>query len=194
MYVVRNLTKRTIILSDLRAEIGPLKMLDLEKVAHREAIERSADLRTALQSRRLRLMSNGVKSVPEKEIQVIEKITEKIIEKHIEKPSEDGMDEKKLEAMMRRILAEQTKEPTSPKDNTNVILNAVAALKEQLANISSTKDGVSDMPDIDPVLFADLQSKAIEKISETIETGSKKVPKKVKLKNTRSTDLASELD
>ncbi len=190
MYVVRNLTKRTIILSDLRAEIGPYKILDLEKIAHREAVDRSADLRTALKSSRLKLMSNSVlNKKPEKEIQIVERI----IEKHIEKPSEDGIDEEKLEAIMRRLLEEKIKQPVAPQDNTSVILNAVAALKEQLAKMGS-EDGISDMPDIDPALFADLQSKAVEKISETIETGVKKTPKKVKLKNTRSTDLANELD
>lgn len=177
------------ILSDIRAEIGPYKMLDLEKVAHREAIERSANLRAALKSKRLRLMSNGVRSKqPEKEVHIIERV----IEKHIEKPA-DGIDEVKLEAIMRKLLKEQIKEPAAQQDNTSVILNAVASLKEQLANMSP-EDKLSDMPNIDPAKFADLQSKAIEKISETIEMGSKKVLKKVKLKNTKSTDLASELD
>jgi len=188
MYVVRNLTKHTIILSDIRAEIGPGKMLDLEKVAHREAIERSADLRAAKKSSRLRLIGNDVASKPKlkpAETSVINQITERIIEK----PSENNLDEEKLEAIMRKILSEQIQ--PSAAVNTDQILDAVIALKKQLA---TTDKSSPDMPNIDPTQFADLQSKAVEKLSETIETGVKKTPKKVKLKNTKSSDLANELD
>lgn len=163
-------------------------MLDLEKVAHREAIERSADLRSARKSARLRLMSNSVLSQQPEKVHFIERIIEKYIE-----PSGGGIDEKKLEAMMRRLLAEQKKEPAAFQDSTATILNAVDSLKEQLTNMRPKEESFN-MPNIDPAKFADLQSKAIEKISETIETGARKTPKKVKLKNTRSTDLASELD
>lgn len=195
MYVVRNLTKRTIILSDLKAEIGPYKMLDLEKVAHREDVSRSRDLRNALKSARLRLMSNSVAKQPKvPEVRIIERIIEKQVEKH---HTETIIDEGKLEAIMRKILSEQPKPPTQIQESVpvNKILDAFAALQQKIDTFGTDKkDSLLDMPNIDPERLADLQSKAIEQISKNIETGVRKTGKKVKLKDTNLSDLASELD
>ena len=191
MYVVRNLTKRTIILGDLKAEIGPYKMLDLEKVAHREDVSRSRDLRSALKSAMLRLMSNSVvKQKKEPEV----KIVERIIEKH---HTETTIDEARLEAIMRKILSEKSTPPTQIQESipTDKILDAVAALQQKIDTLGTGKEeSLLDMPGIDPERLADLQSKVIEEMSKNIETGVRKTGKKVKLKDTNLSDLASELD
>ena len=178
-YVIHNLTKRTIVLSDLRAEIGPHKMLDLEKVADRPTIQRSGDLKVALNTSRLRLCSHGVVSKSKPEIQVIERIIEK---------QGSGFDEDRLKEILRQIVGEQ-----KPIDSSQALLGALASLEQKIASMGGNKQGDFDMPDIDPELLANLQSKAIDKISENIETGVKKSGKKVILKDTRLDDLADEL-
>ncbi|KKM23190.1 hypothetical protein LCGC14_1617740, partial [marine sediment metagenome] len=99
-----NLTNKAIILSDLRAEIGPHKMLDLEKVAERTAVDRSYDLRLALSTKRLRLCSQGVVSKTSKpEVFVVEKIIEK---HHHHESGQQGLDEARLAALMKKIMLE----------------------------------------------------------------------------------------
>lgn len=189
-YIVHNLTNRTIVLADLRAEIGPKKMLDLEKVAARSDIDRSYDLRFALDSHRLRCCSTGIVSRNSKpEIQVVEKVIEKHeVEHHHHESS--GIDEMRLMAMMKRVMAEN--KPAAG-DNQQV-LDAVAALQKQLETMGGESGSESEGPSIAPELLADLQAKAVAKMSEDIETGNKKSGRKVILKNTRLGDLADELD
>lgn len=189
-YIVHNLTKRTIILSDLRAEIGPQKMLDLEKVAERTAIDRSYDLRLALSTKRLRLCSQGVVSKTAKP-EVL--IVEKIIEKHHHHETQ-SIDEARLAAMLKKIMLENQVAPqAAPVDSSQQILEAMNALQEKIASMGGESSSGTDMPSIDPEKLAELQAKAINKMSESIETGIKKPGKKVILKNTRLNDLADEL-
>lgn len=178
-YVVHNLTRRTIVLSDLRAEIGPHKMLDLEKVADTSTIQRSHDLKFALNTSRLRLCSHGIVSKNKPEIQVIERIVEK---------QGNGFDEDRLKEILRQIVGEKQTvlDPSQP------LLEALAALEKKIAAIGGKEDE-TDIPSLDPELLAELQSKAVAKISDTIETGLKKSGKKVILKDTGLGDLANEL-
>ncbi len=195
-YIVHNLTKRTIVLSDLRAEIGPHKMLDLEKVAERAAIDRSYDLRLALDTKRIRLCSQGIVSKTAKpEVRVIEKIIEKHHHHEIETNTQT-IDEARLAALMRKIMLENqaTALATAPIDASQQILQAMSALQEKIESMGGDSSSELDMPSIDPEKLAELQAKAIEKLSENIETGIKKTGKKVILKNTHLGDLANELD
>lgn len=192
MYIVRNLTNQTIVLSDLRAEIGPYKMLDLEKVALREAIDRSGDLKFALSTAKLRLLNSGI--IRENGLTSTQ---ERVIEKHhyIEREKTD-LTEAKMMAMMRKLIQEQKN--TSNSNNVDQqVLDAVTALKNQISSLNisgetTTKGGI-EMPSIDPVKLAELQSKAITKVSENLKTGNVKNKRKVILKNTKLDDLANEL-
>ena len=186
-YVVRNLTSRTIILSDIRAEIGPHKMLDLEKVAEREKVDRSYDLRLALDTKRLRVCSDGVVST------IKPKVVERVIEQHhYHEQPQPAIDEARLAAMMRVIIKEN--QPVPQQGSNEEVLNAMAAIQKQLEGIDAGDISRSDMPNIDPAIFAEMQGKAVAKLSENIETGNKKTGRKVILKNTRLGDLADELD
>lgn len=173
-------------------------MLDLEKVAERSAIDRSYDLRLALKTSRVRLCSQGITSGKSRpEIKIVE--VEKIIEKH---HHETSIDEDKLTALMRKIISEQNNSPViaeQPKDNSGQILDAMAALQEQISNIKVTgiagsEDDSISMSSIDPVKLAEMQAKAIDKMAGNIETGNKKQSKRVVLKNTNLNNLADELD
>lgn len=197
-YVVHNLTKRTIVLSDLRAEIGPQKMLDLEKVAERAAIDRSYDLRLALNTKRIRLCSQGIVS---KTVKPEVLVVEKIIEKHHHHKTEiktEILDEARLAALMKKILLENQPAPqqvtVAPIDSSQQILEAMTALQQKIDAMGGDDNAELSMPSIDPVRLAELQAKAIDKMSADIETGIKKPGKKVILKNTHLGDLASELD
>ncbi len=192
-YIIHNLTKRTIILSDLRAEIGPHKMLDLEKVAERTAIDRSYDLRLALDTKRIRLCSQGVVSKTAKpEVRVIEKIVEK---HHHHETEIHTLDEARLAELMRKIILENQAAPQpAAVDSSQQILQAMNALQSKIDSMGGDESSGLDMPSIDPEKLAELQAKAIAKLSENIETGIKKSGKKVILKNTHLGDLANELD
>ena len=191
-YVVHNLTKNTIILSDLRAEIGPSKILDLEKVATHEAIIRSYDLKLALDSARLRLCNNSVKKQP--------KIVEKIVEHHhhhtehhttLAPVAEPAMDTDKLLSMMGKML----------KENNNSInaqvVQAVNDLKDQIAAAPRTSDSKNIDPEdvgIDPQKLAELKSIAIDKMTDSMETNViNKTGKKLSIKSNLN-DLADELN
>jgi len=179
-FIVHNLTTRTIILSDLRAEIGPQKMLDLEKVADRLRIDRSKDLRSALDTQKLRICSQGVltKSVTP---------TVQTIEHH---HHAQNLDEVKLADLMRRVIQEQS---LSVNNVTNVqLLQILEALQKKLDTISTGED-TTDVPTMAPEKLAELQGKVIDKMSDNIETGIRKSGKKVILKNTKLGDLAHEL-
>lgn len=177
-FIVHNITKSTIVLSDLRAEIGPGKTLDLEKIAARPAIDHSHDLRTAIDSKRLRLCSPVTIDKPkaEKPIEV--------------QPAIHILDEAKLTEVMRNLLKEI--QPNQVQHSNKDVLDAVAALHKQLATNNPTE--ITSDYNIDPEQLAELQSAAIAKISEGIETSSKKSNKKVVLKNTGLGNLANELD
>lgn len=169
-------------------------MLDLEKVAERTAIDRSGDLRTALSTKRIRLCSEGIVSKTTRpEVIVVEKIIEK---HHHHEPQVQTLDEARLVALMKKVMLEnQPASQPAPTDSSEKILQAMNDLHAKIASMGGegSSDGV-DMPSIDPVRLAELQAKAIDKISESIETGIKKSGKKVILKNTHLGDLANELD
>jgi predicted DNA-binding protein (UPF0251 family) len=59
-FLVKNLTKTTIILPDLRVEIGPLKEMDLEKAARRIDIDRSIDLFNAIKAKLLKVIKKTI--------------------------------------------------------------------------------------------------------------------------------------
>lgn len=169
-------------------------MLDLEKVARREAIDRSYDLRLALDTKRIRLCSQGVVSKTAKpEVRVIEKI----IEKHHHHETETQiLDEARLAALMRKIMLEHqvAPAPAAATDASQQILEAMNALQAKIDSMGGNDSSSgTDMPSIDPEKLAELQANAIAKLSENIETGIKKPGKKVILKNTRLGDLANEL-
>lgn len=191
-YIVHNLTSKTIVLADLRAEIGPHKILDLEKVAERTAVDRSYDLRLALSTKRLRLCSQGIVSKTSKpEVLIVEKIIEK---HHHYKSEQHGLDEVRLAALMKKIMLEnQVASQPAPTDSGKQILQAMSALQAKIDAMGGEDSSGIGMPSIDPEKLAELQAKAINKLSENIETGIKKPGKKVILKNTRLGDLASEL-
>ena len=170
-------------------------MLDLEKVARREAIDRSYDLRLALDTKRIRLCSQGVVSKTTKpEVRVIEKIIEK---HHHHETETQALDEDRLAALMRKIMLENqvAPAPAAAPDASQQILEAMNALQAKIDSMggNDSSSGI-DMPSIDPEKLAELQAKAIAKLSENIETGRKKSGRKVVLKNTHLGDLANELD
>jgi len=167
-------------------------MLDLEKVAERVTIDRSYDLRLALDTKRIRLCSQGIVSKTVKpEVRVIETV----IEKHHHHNTETQiLDEARLTALLKKIILENQAVPQlAPVDSSQQILQAMAVLQKQIASMGGDNGGELDMPSIDPERMAELQAKAIAKLSEGMETGAKKPGKKVILTNTNLGDLANEL-
>jgi hypothetical protein len=200
MFVVHNLTTRTIILSDLRVEIGPRKILDLERVADRSAIDGSRDLKKAIADRRLALTRHSIiqvdKPVPKPAPQVIERTT-------VQK-----VDEEQLAKLIKQTIAEELRnqppqsqpqadiEDTIQKAIVSNMGGLVSSIRDQINNIRIEKPDkeVEELP-IDPKQFAEISQKSVQKISDEIETGGQNKAKQIRISNKKSaSDLANELD
>ena len=192
------MTRSTVVLSDIKAEIGPQKLLDLEKVAKISAIQSSHDLRTALKSSVLKLVRQEVVRIapaPLPEVRIVE--VEKVIEKHhhhhnpAPAPDNPGLDEAKILSIMRQVMNEGKKSDQT--DDMKLVLSAMQSLQDKMSNINSGSDKLDNtMPDIDPKKFAEMQAKAIESIK--IETSNTEKLKKIVIKTEKKLgDLASEL-
>ncbi len=195
MYIVNNLTSKTVILADIRAEIGPRKVLDLEMVIDRHKIDRSRDLRRAIQGKQIRIVKYSVVRVEkEHEEPKIQIIKERIIEK--EKIDEERLTILIQEAVRNRSIEEKTEiEDRVSKAVSGGLKEILSSIREQLnsVKISSDADIVEDTL-IDPELLANLKQKSIAKISEEIETSGGDTGKRIVIKNRRNIDdLASEL-
>ncbi len=197
MYVVYNCTNKCIILSDLRAEIGPRKIIDLERVSPRESIDRSPDLRAALKMNRLRLVKHTVvrsnSGVSPSEPKVIEKTIERTIEKQT-------LDEDRLKVLISEAVAESRTSPDLDIENKvaqamgNSVDKLVDRLRDQLNIGILNEEGkkLIETP-IDPARLAEIQQKSIKKITDNIEVGGSK-PKRINITNRKSvTDLADEI-
>ena len=197
-YIVRNITNRTIVLADLRVEIGPHKLLDLEKAALRDRIINSFDLRQALNSQQLMLVKHSVIYGPKS-------------------PSKKpNFDKDQLVTAIREVMLEinankeqpQTAETPQPTDSQissediskmvkSDLSNFMDELRDQINSINVNPNSPSDTstslgPTINPEQLAKLQEKHITKVSQNIEA-SVKSGRKIKLKNDKIDDLASEL-
>lgn len=195
MYVIRNLTNKPIILSDIRAEIGPYKILDLESAVSRDNIERSSDLKHALATRRLQFVKQTIIRVP-----TLPTDPPKVIEKTVEihKPA---FDENKLKDIIRHVVKEQMEasnaaaglEETVHKAMSSGMNTVMDTLRDKLNSINVQIPRNPVEIDIDPSKIAEIQQKAVEKISQDIDTNSIRRGKKIKLIDNNISDRASEL-
>lgn len=195
MYIVHNLTTKTVILGDLKVEIGPRKILDLEKVAHRDIIDRSYNLRHALDNGQLRLVKYSVVKTHAQQTEVSEKI--RIVET-------DKLDDNRLRDLIRQTITEEIgKTHTNDVEGTikRVISSSVMDLRDSIRDQINTLtvpgriiDKTSEEEQfIDPAKLAEMQQKSIKKMTEEIETGGKQEGKKINIKNSNIRDLASDL-
>ncbi len=232
MYIVRNLSKRTIIIADLRIEIGPHKILDLELMADRNAIDKSPHVRQALRNKQLSLVKRSVvKSrykVPVKreveiqhEVQVIEKqinktveaqineekltdLITKVLDKHADSnqpKAESSVDEQKIADLVTQAMDKHTPKETDIESSVQKIMgksvdNLMDSIRDRMNSlpIGRQNDDNAVEVNIDPQTLAGLKQKAIDKISDDIETSRPKAVKKVKLKTKKNiSDLADGL-
>ncbi|MCK5850574.1 MAG: hypothetical protein KAH23_06625 [Kiritimatiellae bacterium] len=195
MYLVRNLTSRTIILSDIRAEVGPYKILDLERIISRKDIEASSNLRDALTSKQIQFVKQTVVRLPGTEEPERVIVSEpKVIERTIEKR---GLDERALKRLIREAIYDMNRQSTNDVDVekavTDAISNSMGSLLDSIKKMSG-QENVSSEPDIDPKQLAEIQQRAIERMSEDIDTETIKTRKKIRIKNEQDiNDLANEL-
>jgi len=191
-------------LSDLRAEIAPHGILDLERVADRPMIDKSRDLRDALKTKRLHLGRHSVVRAkveahqPVKIIEHTDHVTERIIERE-----KDGLSEAKVLELMRQVMSEQEapKESESP-DIQKIVSKAISegvgqlsdSIREKLDSIkvAAPEGKIEELP-IDPKQFADISQRSIEKISKDIEGNITKKGKKVSIINKNIDNIADEL-
>jgi hypothetical protein len=196
MFIVHNLTTRTIILSDLRVEIGPRKILDLELVTDRNSIDGSFDLKKAIAQRRLALTRHSIIQADKPAVQPVPQV--------IEKTTVQKIDEAQLSRLIKQAVAEELQdqphldiEHTIQKAIVNNMGGLVSSIRDQINSIQIAgpkKSENADLP-IDPKQFAEISQESIRKISEGIETGGQNKAKPIRIVNKKSaSDLANELD
>lgn len=181
MFLVHNMTGTVVILPDLRVEIGRHKVFDLEKVAHRDLIERSLHLQIALRDKKLRLLKHSVVRTDKKVKQ------------------QNNLSESKIEEIIRKVINEN-----SPKNDVNDIDKVTKAvntgvetilnsLRDKLNSINITVPQQNQLSDIniDADKLAEIRHKSVEQLE--IETGGSNKGKKVNIVNTSIHDIADEL-
>lgn len=177
MFIVRNLTSRTIILSDLNAEIGPHKILDLSKVAEMSRIEHSSYLKDSINRGILQVVKQTY--IPVKQSQI---------------------DEDKLKDLIREVMNEKGDvdiKKTVTDTVKNDLIPVIESIRDRINNISVTHSGQpADQipePSISPEKLAELQQKAIDQMSENLGGGESKQTKRIKLTNVNTKNFADEL-
>jgi hypothetical protein len=178
-------------------EIGPRKILNLEQVADRVAIDNSRDLKKALADRCLALTRH---SIIETNCHVEPKFVDRM--------AGQQLDEERLSWLIKRAIADELgqhksgtrKEPNIEETIQRAIVSnmggLISSIRDEINSIRIAKpeQKTTDLP-LDPEKFAELSQKSIDKLSGEIETGGHKKAKEVRIINKKSTsDLANELD
>ena len=178
-------------------QIGPRRIIDLEEIVSRDAIEKSQDLRIAFRSKLLALTRHSIihtdaKPQASPQPQVVEKIVEKSV-----------FDEKHLIRLVKEAVAEELH--SQPKQEMNLaetVRSAVAtSVGDLVSSIRSQINAVNIAPvpgtvqhTIAPEKLAEISQQTIQKISDKIETGGTGKTKTINITNKRNvSDLANEL-
>ncbi len=192
---------RTVVISDLHAEISPKKVIDLERVADIVQIQKSYDLKVALQQKHLQLIRHNIIETPQaaaKTVKIIEKHTETIIER-------DKLEDERLVALIKAAVAESV-----PKQEVNVDEVVSRAVDAKVGNVNTILSDIRDKianfrlgggpeqqgieTSIDPARLAEMAGKSVDKIAGELESTIKQ-SRKIRITPTKSLDdLASELE
>ena len=186
----------------------------MELITNRNAIDRSSNLKHALNVKQLSLVKRSVikekihKEVHNK-VNVVKEITEAkidedkltnliegILNKHKPEQLNPSMDESKLKDIISNAInGKSTKEV----DIEGQVDKAVGRSMDKFVNSIRDKINVPVGAEIqengiDPEILAELQQKAVDKISQDIETNKPKQTKRIKLRTRKNiSDLADEL-
>lgn len=181
MFEVFNLTNTTVIIPDLRIEIGPRQSFDLTLAASREDISNSKHLQTAIATKKLGLGRHTV------------------IIRNNEPPAPPslpvGVDENKIKSILRDILSEQKQADVeltiqqAISSNMNPLLDALQkkidnigpAVVVQSVDNASVVSGSS--PVVDPAKIAEIQQKSLENMTQGMESSEQKPYQKIVIKS-----------
>ncbi len=187
MFLVMNNTKNNIVISDINTLIPPNKAVDLDKTVGREKAESSQNLRDAIRSRFIKVVSKDSHN------SVINTVT---VEKH-------NSDSVSTDDMRKLIAEEMAKHfnstPTNNNNQSNDILKAMQMLQDITKNLSSQHlqaqsrtDVVEEDSGIDEKTLADIHAKSVDRLVGKKLEGSIQMEEK-KEKDTISKNI-SELD
>lgn len=180
-------------MADLKAEIGPRKFIDLTKIADQSAIEKSRDLKLALNSKKLALTRHSlvqVKTALKETLPTsteITKVVEKtVIEKIVEK--NPSIDEDKLTDLIQKAITSTLNQQNKTIESgfsgimssiRNQIINAQSSPMQQSKHIET---------EIDPAKIAEISQKSIEKMTNQMESNAPKPVKKFNVVNSKNLD------
>lgn len=190
MYIIQNLTNKTIMIPDIRVEIGPRKIMDLEKVIERSSIDKSVDLKNAISSRHLALTRFSTISAPisvRKESKIVEKSPE----------PQNNLSEEKLNSIIRKAISDEIKQ----RQDTNIsdtVKNAIHSSVGELMSSIRSQINTVNVPQVENSIsaekLAEISQKNVEKISQNIESSDQKIKPKVSIINKGNlNNLANEL-
>jgi len=200
-YIVKNVSKNVITLSDLHVEIRPNEEIDLEKTASRIAVEHSVDLKHAFRIKVLKIVKHirpekriKVERLPsEKEMLVlIEKATAEFLRRSAEGKEKKPFDVSKFKGLIENQISNSIQAQFDGK--FDMLLKAIQSLpKDSIA--ATVKKGSGDSPEVDIRELARITQKEINSLSDEMkkEEEPKIKAKKIKL-DTKAINLAKELD
>jgi len=192
-YIVNNPTESTVILPDLKVEIGKNKIIDLEQMIDRESIEKSCHLKQAIKLKKLRL----VRFTSVKLEAPVQPPPVQIVEKTVTVEKERALDEDKIVSLVKKIVDEQKSDIDTKLGNlVPDISNILSKFQDKIESISPTKrndDFVDTGIKVDQEKLAAAQQQSLDKMTNQIETNDSK-HKKIKIINKKNlNDLADEI-
>ena len=202
---MENVSNRTVILPDIRAEIGPGKQFDFAKIARIIDIERSRDLFTAIKAKLLKFVKKSVNKIkvekPPSE-DVFKRLMEEAVAEAIKKSSESKqvIDMTKIKETVERQIAASLKKQQQAPDNDKIsekLDNLIQMMSKSggstgMAGSAGDADKVAE-PQVSLEDLASITQKGVQNVASEIKSSGDNKPKKIKL-DTRAIDLAKELN
>ena len=188
MYLIVNISKRDICISDLKISLQPKQAIDLDKVVSRDRSQSSIDLKQCLSSHFIKILQKDG-----------EKIKVKIEEKPQKIVSETYISEEQLkdikEEIKKEIIKNMQLNVTKSSDSQEVIdkINQLMLLVQQGGNKDLTSNDFTGVKteDIDYKTLSDIHAKVVNKMTKKAEANVKYEEEK---SDNSVSDNASELE
>jgi len=175
MYLIVNISKKNICISDINISLQPKQAIDLDKVVAKEKSRGSANLKQCISSHFIKVLQQD-----KEKVQIVEKI------KQIENKAENKMNDEQL-----RSLKEEIKKEIS--SNLSKVVSSDSGSKEVLDKINdlmllmtqgvqskdlAIKDILKDTG-LDYNVLSEIHAKAVKNLTKTAEANVKYSEEKV---------------
>lgn len=174
MYVIKNISRGVITLSDLHVVLNPGEEIDLSLAARREDILRSRDLARVRKTHK---------------VQITSKMTPPAVP-----VSARDIDEHDLKRIIREVLSEQKPQDLGEvlSQSLSPIMNMIEQKIKDIPLAPRPEEPVNDSL-ISPEALAELQSQVIGQMKDKIQTNQPKPQQKIRIDGGDNQNIASRL-